>query len=216
MKFTAATLLIASTQALDLDGFEAPANQYICNTAETINDYQNVGNNFNSDGTFCDAGSNDIVHKDNDISTNVNKYTNTAKYTDICKDNSYIGPNVHKRVNDVNHNFARRSNNQSVLPVYNGHGYGGYGCGGFGGYGGFGRGFGGFGGCGGYGGYGLGGFGGWGYGSYGKGFGGCGYGSYGGYGKGFGGYGSYGLGSFGGYGSYGGYGKGFGGCGGYY
>ena len=202
MKYTTIALQLAATQAATSIGCDVPTNQHICNSAENINECTDINQNYQTAGCFVDEGSNDIVHKDNDVTTNVRKYTNTATYRDICRDNSQIGPNVVKRVNDVNHNFARNINNQSVLPIYNGWGYGGYGgCGGYGGYGGYGR-YGGYGGCGGsYGGYGLGGWGGYGlggwggYGGYGSGFGGCGrygyFGGFGGFGRGCGGYGYY-------------------------
>jgi len=132
-------------------GICGPSGDTTCNTnsAVCINDQVSSNNCYNSAGNYCDAGIRDVCIKDNDCTTEVNKYTNAAKYTNICKNNAKVGPNVTKKVNDVYHNLGVNSNknycnnNQIAKPVkapYSGYGGYGGGCGYGGGYGGYGSG----------------------------------------------------------------------------
>ena len=169
-------------------------------------------------GTYCDAGEFCNNVRDNDCSNEVVKKVDAAKYTNICRDNSKIGPNIQRRVNDVSQNFATKINSQHAcdraraVPVpapYACYRNGYNNCGGYGGFGYGGCGYGGgWGGCGGYGRYGCG-----------NPYFGIGLGGYGGCGGGWGGYGG-GCGYCGGLGcsmcGYGGYGGNYGGCGGGY
>jgi len=223
MKFTTAAFVLgaASASKVEIDCLTGlsgnPTDKCINIANQAVCDNAVINKNYKTGGQFCDAGSSDIVRKDNDVSTNVQKLVNTAKHTEIVRDNTCIGPNVVRRVNDINRNLPVNTYKSVDIPVikpwaqinniqrpyysygnnnacgYNG-GYGGYGgCGGFGGWGGYG-------GCGYCGGAGCGycqpSFGGWGYGG---GFGGfCqpSWGGYGGYGPSqYNNYGSWGYGT---------------------
>jgi len=238
MKTTAIALAAATAQGASLknqffgSGFGGchPTDRNICIGNQCVDDKACVSNNFKDGGKFCDAGCSDIVRKDNDCHTNVQKLVNTAKHTEICRDNTCIGPNVVRRVNDINRNLPVSTYKSVDIPVikpwasisnierpyysYGNQGACGYngGCGGWGGYGGCGY-------CGGAGcgacgfGHGLGGYGGCGY-CGGLGCGACGYGhGFGGFG-GWGGYGGCGYCGGAGCGACG-FGHGFGGFGGF-
>ena len=202
--------------------------EVICNTntATCVNDNIKNIQNLQSAGNFCDAGTRDVCHLDKDITNDVVKNVNAAKYTNIERNNAKVGPNIVRKNNDVLKDCSvcaniirtldetkavkvpypyRSYNNVNEAncwgPVSNGC-YGGNNCyGGYNGYGGCGGGY-----CtspyyGGYGGCG-------GYGGYGGcydggcspyygGYGGCGGGYYGGCGGGYGGYNSCGYNNYG-------------------
>ena len=56
---------------------------------------------FNGGEKYVDAGCSDIAINDSDCTSDVRRFSDTSKCTNIIRDNSCIGPNVVKRVNDV-------------------------------------------------------------------------------------------------------------------
>ncbi len=93
--------IAAFTRAEEISCY--PGADITCNrnNAKCINDNLANVQNFNTAGNFCDAGVRDICKKDNDVTNDISKLVNTAKYTNICKNNSKSGPNITRKVNDI-------------------------------------------------------------------------------------------------------------------
>ena len=93
------------------------------NSAQCINDKISCLENLQTGGNYCDAGVRDVCKKDNDVLNDICKEVNTAKYTNICKDNSKSGPNITRKVNDICRdnsliqNIQRDNNEINAVPV---------------------------------------------------------------------------------------------------
>lgn len=98
------TLLVAGASAQNV------VSTPCCNIANVCD-----SNTFASGMNYCDAGSRDSTCIDNDITTDINKYVDNSKCTDITRNNRCVGPNVKKCVNEVSRNLATNINKQHSL-----------------------------------------------------------------------------------------------------
>ena len=78
-----------------------PVNSEVCIAGKQICDQDVRNTQYEHGGNYCDEGIREVNIKDNDCTTNIDKFTNNAKQSFISRDNSVIGPNVVKKVNDV-------------------------------------------------------------------------------------------------------------------